>query len=404
MSETGVIHQRMWRERLTLPLLVVVQMCQMIDFMVVVPLGSQLMRVLDITPTQFGLLLTVYAGSAGVSGFVAAMFVDRYDRRRTLLLLFAGFGLTALAAGFAPSYGYLLATRLLAGIFGGVLSGTLIAIVTDVFPLARRGRALGTLMSSFSLMLILGLPASMMLASALGWRAVFLALAVITLLALPVCSLVIPPVRGHVAAGRARSLALQLRGIFQNANHIRVVVLQFLMVFSGFIVMCFVAPYLVENVGVEEADLGLCYLFGGIAALVSAQVVGRLIDVVGRHRVFTVMMVCSFIGALMATNFPPAPLWAAVLLLMYLYSFFATRQIPAMAIITAAIQPEVRGGVLSIMSSLQQLALGMASFAASVIVARGPGGELVHYELTGLVSVLIGISALWLSRRIQPVA
>jgi len=393
-----------WRERLTLPLLVVVQMCQMIDFMIIVPLGAQLMRVLDITPTQFGLLLTVYAGSAAVAGFVAAMFVDRYDRRRTLLLLFAGFGLTALAAGFSPSYGALLATRLLAGVFGGILGGTLIAIVSDVFPAARRGRALGTLMSSFSLMLILGLPASMTLASSLGWRAPFLALAAITSLALPACALVIPPVRGHVAAGRARSMMLQIRGIFQNANHLRVVVFQFLMVFSGFIVMCFVAPYLVENVGVKEADLGLCYLFGGIAALVSAQVVGRLIDVVGRHRVFAVMMLCSFIGALMATHFPRAPLWAAVLLLMYLYSFFATRQIPAMAIVTAGIQPDVRGGVLSIMSSLQQLALGTASFAASIIVVRGPGGELVHYGITGMVSVLVGLSALWLSRRIRQVA
>jgi len=196
----------------------------------------------------------------------------------------------------------------------------------------------------------------------------------------------------------------QLRGIFHDANHARVLAFQFLMVFSGFIVMSFIAPYLVENVGMSESQLAICYGFGGIAALVSAQVVGGLVDRIGRKRVYTAMMLGSFAGALGATHFPPAPLWAVVLLMMFLYSFFATRQVPAMAIVISGIQPAVRGGVLSINASLQQLALGLSSLAASAIVGRGTHGELTHYGVTGIISVLVGAVALWLARRIRAVA
>ncbi len=392
------------REKMVLGLLVVVQICQMVDFMIAVPLGSQLMRELAITPGQFGLLMAVYAMSAAVAAFVAAMVVDRFDRRRTLLLLYAGFGLTALLATMSPGYGMLLMTRVLAGAFGGILGGTVMAIVADIFPPARRGRALGTLLSAFSMVLILGLPFSITLASYWGWRAPYAALAVICAVTLPACVLLLPSVKGHVAAGRERGLQGQLRGIFNDINHIKALGFQFIMVYSGFIVMSFIATYLVENVGVREADLALCYVFGGAAALVSAQVAGRFIDRIGRQRVFAIMMLASCCGAILATNFPPAPLWAVVLLLMFLYSFFGARQVPAMAIVTTAIAPQVRGGVLSINAALQQLALGLASFSASAIVGRGPEGELTGYGYVGLISVALGLVALWLARRIRPVA
>lgn len=391
------------RERAVLGLLVVVQVCQMVDFMIAVPLGSQLMRELAIGPAQFGLLLAVYAMSAAIAGFGAAMVVDRFDRRRTLLLLYGGFGVTALVAGLAPGYGLLLATRVFAGAFGGVLGGTVLAIVSDIFPAERRGRALATVLSAFSMVLIMGLPFSITLATWFGWRAPYLALAAICLLSLPLCVAWLPPVQGHIAAGRERGLGGQMRGIFRDYNHRLVLVFQFIMVFSGFILMSFVATYLVENVGVAESQLAICYVFGGIAALASGQIAGRMIERVGRQRVFAVMMLGSCVGALVATHFPPAPLWAAVLLLMYLYSFFGARQVPAMSIVTSGIAPAVRGGVLSINASLQQLALGLASFVASAVVGRGPDGELTHYGTVGIISVAMGLSALWIARRIRAV-
>lgn len=391
------------RERAVLGLLVVVQVCQMVDFMIAVPLGSQLMRELAISPTQFGLLLAVYAISAAVAGFAAAMVVDRFDRRRTLLLLYAGFGITALIAGLAPGYGLLLGTRVLAGAFGGVLGGTVLAIVSDIFPAERRGRALAAVLSAFSMVLIMGLPFSITLATWFGWRAPYLALAAISLLTWPFCAAWLPPVQGHIVAGRERGFMGQLQGIFHDRNHRLVLLFQFIMVFSGFVLMSFIATYLVENVGIEEAQLAICYVFGGIAALASGQIAGRMIESAGRQRVFAMMMSGSFVGALVATHFPPAPLWAAVLLLMYMYSFFGARQVPAMSIVTSGIAPALRGGVLSINASLQQLALGLASFVASAVVGRGPGGELTHYGMVGFISVALGLAALWIARRIQAV-
>ena len=241
------------------------------------------------------------------------------------------------------------------------------------------------------------------LATWFGWRAPYLALAMICLVSLPGCMLLLPPVQGHIEAGMKRGIAGQLQGIFRNRDHGLVLAFQFIMVFSGFILVSFVATYLVANVGIAESQLALCYVFGGLAALFSSHLAGRLIERMGRQRVFAIMMAGSCVGALVATHFPPAPLWAAVLLLMYLYSFFGARQVPAMAIVTSGIAPAVRGGGLSSNASLQQLALGLASFAASGIVGRGPQGELTRYGLVGLLSVLLGLAALWIARRIRGV-
>src|SRR5437016_180248 len=156
---------------LLLLILAAVQFNHIVDFTIMMPLETSYQRDLDITTHQFSLLVSVYAFSACLSGLLAASLVDRFDRKRALLFLFAGFtGGTALCAA-ANSFGVLLLGRAVAGAFGGILSALSLAIVGDAFPEERRGLATGVVMSSFSVATIVGVPTGLLLADLLGTRA-----------------------------------------------------------------------------------------------------------------------------------------------------------------------------------------------------------------------------------------
>ena len=127
------------RERLLLLMLASVQFTSIVDFMVVMPLGPQLMRSLEITPAQFGLIVSSYTIAAGLAGLTASSVLDRFGRKSAFLTLYGGFLIGTLLCGLSWSYGTLLAARVVTGAFGGILGGMSLAIVGDVFPEERGG-------------------------------------------------------------------------------------------------------------------------------------------------------------------------------------------------------------------------------------------------------------------------
>src|SRR3954463_6522451 len=163
-----------------LAVLAAIQFTAVLDFIIIMPLGPQYMRVFSISPGQFGLIVSAYAISAGISGIAAGFFLDRFDRKRALLGLYAGFAVGTLFCALAQTYHLLVAARALAGAFGGVTGALLLAIVGDVIPEHRRGAAMGMVMSAFSIANICGVPLGLMLASGFNWHVPFFALAAIS--------------------------------------------------------------------------------------------------------------------------------------------------------------------------------------------------------------------------------
>src|SRR5687767_2683057 len=119
------------REWVLLLVLTAVQFCHVLDFVLMMPLAPMLMRSLRLSAEQFGLLVSAYTFSAAVTGLVAAAYMDRFDRKRMLLFLLAGFGVGTLLCGLVHSYWLLMAARVVAGAFGGVLAGVVFAVVGD---------------------------------------------------------------------------------------------------------------------------------------------------------------------------------------------------------------------------------------------------------------------------------
>lgn len=389
------------RERLAIAALTGIQMSHILDFMVLMPLGPQMMRLFGITPTQFGLLVAVYTGSAAVASLLAAFVIDRFERKRALLVLYCCFGLTALLSASAQTYGTLLAARAIAGIFGGVLTACVLSITTDITPEGRRGRALGAVMSAFAITSILALPVALWLANHLSWRLAYVVVACMVLVIAVAAVFLLPTLRGHVAVRRERGALGQVRAVLAVPNHLRALALAGLLNFGGFSIVPFISPYLVLNVGVKEDELPMLYFLGGFLSFFTVRIVGRLTDRMNRRRLFFAGAGASIVCMAALTNLPPVPLVLAMAVSLSMFCAFPARYIPAMAVITSAVQPSLRGSFMGLSAFMQHASTGVATLIASLIVARAADGTLEHYNRVGWIAMGATVFAIWLLPRIH---
>jgi predicted MFS family arabinose efflux permease len=318
-----------------------------------------------------------------------------------LLVLYGCFAFTTVVTASALSYGWLLAARAIAGAFGGVLAATVQAIIADAIPEGRRGHAFGVVASAFSIASIAGIPLSIYLAAHWSWRTPFFFSTALCLAILAVAYRVVPRVRAHIEAARERSVLAQARALVARRNHLNAFGLTVLLNFSGFCVVPFIAPYLVANVGIGEAALAVTYFCGGLAGLVFVRFVGRLTDLHGRRRIFAIVAGASVVSIFITTHLPAVALWVAALSQALLICTFSGRYVPALAIVTAAVTPQLRGSFMSLNAALQQLAAGVASFVAAAIIATGATGELLHFGAVGWLSIAATVASILLAMRIH---
>src|SRR5450830_125350 len=186
------------RERVILWLLALIQFTVIMDFMVMMPLSPQLMRSFDISAAQFYGAVSAYAWCAGLSGLLAATYIDRFERKKLLLAMFCLFTVSNLACAVAPNFHVLVWSRAFAGLTGGVLGAIIMAIIGDVIPAERRGAATGVVMTSFAMAAVAGVPIGVVLAAKFGWASPFYLLVVLSLLIWLAASRVLPPLNAHL--------------------------------------------------------------------------------------------------------------------------------------------------------------------------------------------------------------
>jgi predicted MFS family arabinose efflux permease len=389
-------------ERIILITLASINFINIMDFMIMMPLGPQLMRYFDITPHQFTILVSAYTLSAGVSGFFAAFIVDRFDRKTFLRLLFVGFLIGTLACGLAPTYELLLFARIFTGIFGGILGAIILAIVGDVIPFENRGQAMGIIVSAFSVASALGVPLGVFLASAFSWQTPFLFLAV---LGIPVMFFIwkyIPNITSHIHSKETRPNPIAiLKAITSNPNQRKAITLMLVLMFGHFSIIPLMNPYMVSNVGFQEFQLTYIYAIGGVLTVFSSPLIGRWADKYGKRKVFTVFIILCTIPIFFITHMPHVPIWLALIATAAFFVFSGGRFIPAQAMVTETVRPETRGSFMSISSSLQQLCTGIAAYLAGVIVTKQPNGQLEHYNWVGYISIAATLFCLVLVQRIR---
>ncbi|WP_154856002.1 MFS transporter [Cyclobacterium xiamenense] len=395
----------MKKEKLLLWTLAAVNFTHIVDFMIMMPLGPQLMRVFAISPQQFGLLVSSYTFSAGISSFIGAFVLDKYDRRSIFLWVFVGFLVGTLACALSPNYGFLLAARIVSGLFGGLTSALIFAVIGDAVPDGRRGRAMGLVMGAFSVASVFGVPFGLFIASLSSWHAPFFFLAVLALVILWLIYRYVPSITAHLLQqGDARPNPLQvIRRVTGNANQMRAISLTVLMMLGQFMIIPFLSPFMVSNVGFSELELTYIYMAGGFFTVFTSPWVGRLTDTYGKVRVFSVFMTLNVIPIGIITHLGITPLFVALLVSTVFFITSNGRMVPAAALITGTAKPENRGSFLSFNAAVQQLSAGLASFLAGMVLVEGVDGQLLHFEWVGYAAILLSLSCIPLIRKIKVV-
>jgi MFS transporter, DHA1 family, inner membrane transport protein len=392
------------QERLILLVLSTVQFTSIVDFMVIMPLAPELKRAIGLTTDRFALVVAAYTIAAGLAGVISTLFLDRFARRPTYLVLFTGFLVGTLACGIAPDFVTLVAARALTGAFGGILGGMAMTIIGDVFPENRRGTATGILMMSFSVASVLGVPIGLTLGQEYGWHIPFLVLAGLCVPVLILAACVLPRLDGHLTGQVREEPLAHLKQIFLEANHLRAFALMSALMISGFSVLPFLSAYLVSNVGLAEKQLRWAYVAGGIVTLVGMPAIGRMADRFGKLRVYRYVVPANAALLLTVTSLPPVPLALVLLAMSATMLSNGGRMVPAMAMITSSVVPRLRGGFMGANSAVQHLSSSLGVIVAGLILFEPPNGPIERFSIVGLMAATVSLSTLWLAGRLRLVA
>jgi predicted MFS family arabinose efflux permease len=384
-------------------LLAFIKFTHIMDFMIMMPLGPQLERIWGITPQEFGLLVAAYTFSAGIIGLLGSFFMDRFDRKYSLLFLYTGFLLGTFACALSNSYEMLLVARCVTGSFGGLLGATVLSIVGDLTPLEKRSETMGTIMAAFSAASVFGVPFGLFLANQFGWQAPFLFLGFVGLPILAFNIKMVPNVTGHLNHLPQNPLTL-LRGMFSDRNQVTAHLFIVLLMLGQFSVITFIAPYMVSNVGFTEGELSYIYLVGGFCTLFSAPIFGRWADQFGQLRFFTAVTLLSLIPLWIITHLPQMNLYIVLVITSVMFILISGRIIPAMTMITSCVKPERRGGFMSVNSAIQQLGAGVASYVAGLIVVKTASGAYQDYELVGYLAITASLVAILIARKMRAIS
>jgi predicted MFS family arabinose efflux permease len=381
-------------ERLFLITLAAIQFGHVLDFMIMMPLGPILMRAFDIGAHEFGLLVASYSFSAAFSGLLAATFIDRFERKRLLLLTFTLFCIATLACGLAPNYLVLLIARGLAGAFGGVLGALIHTMIADAIPFARRARASGMVATAFSLSTVAGVPASLWLANLLGWRAPFILIAGLSLVFIVIGLRVLPELSQHLGQRQNAHPFSAPFAVVRDSNHRRALLFSSLIMFSGFTVIPYITVYAVNNVGISQHDIPIVYLLGGAATLVTARLIGHWADKLGKVRIYRLVAALAMLPLLAVTHVGFLPLWIWVICTTSFFVLVSGRMIPAMAIISSAALPTLRGTFMSLNGTVQSLSMGLATTLAGFLITVDAAGRVSGYSIVGYVAMSANLLAI----------
>jgi len=382
-------------------MLAALQFTVAVDFVIMMPLGPQLMRIFGIGTPAFNFAVSAYAGAAGVSGLCAAFFLDRFDRKTALLMIYAGFAIGTLLCALARTYETLVFARALAGFFGGIVGGISLAMVGDLVPDTRQASAVGTVMSAFSVAQVAGVPLGLYFADKLGWHVPFLLLAALSGVVWIFAIVRLPRVRAHLRKSRSETPLRRFLGILADTNHLRAFALMSVITFAGFMIIPDLANYLVSNVKLTSAELRWVYLIGGSATLFTMNGVGWLADRFGRMRIFTIMMFCSIFAAFVSTHLPVVPAAVAVATSTFFMISMTGRFVPAMAIITSSVEPEHRGGFMSVNSAVAQFSAASAATMTARVIHDGANHQLLGFGKVAWLYVGWAVIGLWLASGIR---
>jgi MFS transporter, DHA1 family, inner membrane transport protein len=390
------------KERTILILLAALNFTHILDFMIMMPLGNYLMPYFKISGQKFSMIVAAYSFAAFVSGIIASFFVDRYDRKKVLLFGYSGFLAGTILCGFSPTANTLLIARAIAGLFGGLIGAQVMSIVADIFIYEKRGKAMGYLMSAFSLASVLGIPAGLFLANLTSWHAPFRLIGILGILLIPLLMRFIPSMDQHLLEKKEGQYFMKtIKNIMSNKRQLLALSLSGCMMLGHFLLVPFINPFMEFNVGFSKDQTQYIYIVGGLITMFSGPYFGRMADKYGKTKIFTITALISLVPIIMITNMPAIHFYYVLVVTGVWFMVANGRSVSAIALVSNVVPPQTRGSFMSINSSMQQLFTGMAStIAGFIIVTDVDTGKISNYNWVGYLSALIILGCVFIANKV----
>lgn len=389
-------------EIILVALMALLNFTHILDFMIMMPLGNILMPKWNLTTSQFAIIVSSYSLAAFVSSFFAIFFADKFDRKKLLLFAYTGFLLGTFGCAFAVNVHTLIIARTVTGVFGGLISAQVLSIISDVIPYDRRGRAMGMLMGGFALASVIGVPIGLYLANNYHWYFPFLIVASLGTLLIPFLIKYVPNVNAHLANPVVlKERIVNFTHIFKNPIQVTALCFSFLLIMGHFIIVPLINPYMVYNVGVPQPYTPLIYLVGGLAALITAQIVGKTADKYGKRQVFVAAALISLLFVILITSMQAMPLVFVLTVFGLWFSASTGRTVPGQAMITQSVTIQTRGSFMSLNSCVQSLGTGLASLLSGWITYSDATFAIHNYNWLGYISVSLIIICILLSFKLD---
>lgn len=383
-------------------ILAITQFTVILDFMVMSPLGDILMKSLDLKTTRFGLVVSAYAFSAGISGLLTAGFADKFDRKKLLLFFYLGFIGGTILCGLVNSYPLLVAARIVTGLFGGVIGSISMAIVADLFMLQQRGRVMGFLQMGFGASQILGIPIGLYLANAWGWHAPFLWVAGMAVIIAGLIAVKLKPIDEHLNLKQDKSAFTHLVHTIRNKEYRIGFTATALLSIGGFMMMPFGSAFAINNLKITQHELPVVFMIAGLSTLIIMPVIGKLSDKIDKFRIFVYASVWTIVIVGLYTNLGKTQLWLVIIFNVLMMMGVMSRMVPSTALVTSIPGMQDRGAFMSINSSLQQIAGGIAAaFAGTIVVQKDKFSPLEHYDTLGYIIIAISFVTIFLLYRVS---
>ena len=389
-------------EKFVITLLALTQFTVVLDFMVMSPLGDMLMKSMSLRTTQFGFAVSSYAFSAGISGLLTAGFADKYDRKKLLIFFYSGFILGTFICSITTSYPMLIAARIITGLFGGVIGSVSMAIVADLFTIERRGRVLGFMQMGFGASQVLGIPIGLFIANIWGWQSPFVMIAGFAVIICVAIMIKLEPVNKHLKVQTDRNAFNHLLHTISQRNYRIGFLATAMLSLGGFMMMPWGSAFAINNLHVTTHQLPILFMVSGVSSLIIMPLIGKLSDRIDKFTIFAIATVWMMVMVVIYTNLTPVPLPIVLIMNVFFMIGIMSRMVPSMALTSSLPRMQDRGAFMSISSSLQQIAGGIAAgVGGMIVVQKNKFSPLEHYNTLGYVIVALSFITIFLVYRVS---
>ena len=386
-----------------------IQFVNILEFVIVLPLGPDFATDLAIPLSDLGFIGGSYTFAASVAGFIGSLILDRYNRQKAMIVALTGLTISTIASGFASSYPMMMLARVLAGLCGGPATSLSLAVVADLVPPERRGRAIGIVFASFSVASIIGVPASLEIASAFSWRWSFFAISILALIAIAMTVAWLPSFKPDFTRQSLPNEIKTSAKLLLNIDVALSMIMTTTMMIALFMIIPNIASFFMYNLEYPREHLGRLYLVGGIFSFIGMTQIGKLVDKIGSAHIATAATVI-FSGVIFF-GFALEKLVIPVMLTFVLFmSCSGIRGVSYNTLSSKIPPPNQRGRFMSMQSAIQHMASASGAFIAAkmltVNVDQTLSGmyevALVAFTMSLTLPPLIYILESRIKRRVEP--